>query len=73
MSKGENRFRLALRVRAERVGLYVAFVLEQSVQDVDRFPDATRDEVTEESNVCVGDMVVTDAAVADVTDVIFRE
>jgi hypothetical protein len=37
----------------KNVGLDVAFVLEQPIEDVDRLPDAARDEVAEEGDVVV--------------------
>src|SRR5260370_7989707 len=73
MRERENGFGLSLRVGVENVGLDIAFVLEQPIEDVDRFPDTARNEVAEQSNVGIGDMIVADAAIASVTDVLFGE
>ena len=53
----------------ERIGLDVGPVLQQPVQDVDGFPDAARDEASEQGDGAVGDVVVGDAAIATVADV----
>ena len=55
MSKREDGLRLPLRVGMKNVGLDAAFVLEQTVEDVDRLPDTARDEVAEERDIGVGD------------------
>lgn len=73
MRQREDGFGLSLRIGVENVGLNVAFILEQAVEDVDCLPDAARDEMAEQSDVGIGDMVVADTAVSSVTDVILRE
>lgn len=57
----------------EDVRLDIALVFEQAIQDIDGLPDAARNEVAEESDVGVGDMVVTDAAIAAIADMVFRD
>jgi hypothetical protein len=42
MRQREDGFGLSLRVGVENVGLNVAFILEQAVEEVDRLPDAAR-------------------------------
>ena len=69
----EDGFRLSLRVGMKYVKLDVAIVLEKAIKDVDRLPNAARDEVTEDRYVVVGDMVVTDPAIAAVADVVLGE
>ena len=62
-------FALALRVGMQRVWLDLGTVLHQSIQDVNRLPDAAGDEAGEQGDVAVGDVVVGDAAIAAVADV----
>jgi hypothetical protein len=73
MRERENGFGLSLRVGVENVGLDIAFVFEQPIEDVDIFPDTAWNEVAEQSNVGIRDMVVPDAAITSVTDVVFGE
>jgi hypothetical protein len=73
MGEREDGLRLPLGVGMKSVGLDVAFVLEQTVEDVDRLPDAARNEVAEEGDVGVGDLVVADASVSAIADVVLRE
>jgi hypothetical protein len=42
MRQREDGFGLSLRIGVENVGLNVAFILEQAVEEVDRLPDAAR-------------------------------
>ena len=72
MRQREDGFGLSLRIGAENVGLNVAFILEQTVEDVDRLPDAARDEMAEQSHVGVRDVIVADSAVTAVADVALR-
>ena len=51
-------------------GWIAELVLHQPVQDVDCLPDAAGDEAGEQRDVAVGDVVVGDAAVAAVADVL---
>jgi hypothetical protein len=64
----EDHLRLSLRIGMERIGVEDRPILEQSVQDVDRFPDPTGDEVAEQGYVGIGDVVVGDATVPAVAD-----
>ena len=66
----ENRFALALSIGVERVRLDRGTVLYQPVQNVDCLPDTAWDEAGEQRNVAVGDMVVSDTAIATVTNVL---
>ena len=47
-----------------RCRLDVRGVLEQALQNVDRFPDAAWDEMAEQGDVRIRDVVVSDATVA---------
>jgi hypothetical protein len=71
MRERENGFGLSLRVGVENVGLDIASVFEQPIEDVDSFPDTAWNEVAEQSNVGIRDMVVADATITSVTDVVF--
>lgn len=64
---------LRLGVAVYGVGLDVGPVGQHPVEDVDRFVYATRDEVAEQRDVLVGHMVVTDATIAAVANVVFRQ
>jgi hypothetical protein len=57
----------------DNIGLVVAFILGQTVKDADGLPNVARDEVAEQSNVCIGNVIVADAAIASVTDVILGD
>jgi hypothetical protein len=67
--QGVHGVALALGVGVDRVRLGVGEVAQEPFDDVDGFPDAARDEVTEQSDVVIGDVVVGDPAVAAVADV----
>src|SRR3546814_16110418 len=54
-------------------GLNVGPVGQQPVEDVDRLVDAARDGVAEQRDVLVGHVVITDAAIAAVADVVLRQ
>src|SRR5580658_202799 len=69
-AQSEDRLALALSVGVQGVRLDYGTVLHQSVEDVDRLPDAARDEAGEQRNIAVGDVVVGDAAVAAIPDVL---
>jgi response regulator of citrate/malate metabolism len=56
--KAEHRRVLSLRISVESVGLDVAFVVQQSVENVDRLPNTTRNEVTEQRDIHVRNVVV---------------
>jgi hypothetical protein len=69
-AQAEHGFALALGVGMQRVRLDLGPVLQQPVQDMDGFPDAARDEAGEERDVAVSDVVVGDAAIGAVADVL---
>ncbi len=64
---------LGLSVAVHRVGLDVGLVGEQPIEDVDRLVHAARDEMAEQGNVLVGHVVVANAAVAAIADVVLRQ
>ena len=72
-AEAEYRRALALGVGMQSVGLDFRLVLQQPVQDMDGFPDAAGDEAGEERNVAVGDVVVGDAAIGAVANVLGAE
>jgi len=47
VGEAEDRQRLSLRIRMDRVGLDVGGVLEQALEDVDGLPDPTGYEMAE--------------------------
>jgi hypothetical protein len=49
---------LALGIGMDGIGLDIGLVFAQAIENVDRLPHPTGNEVTEESNVRIGDMVV---------------
>lgn len=55
------------------VWLNVRGVLEQTIQNVHRFPDSTGNEVSKQSYIGVGDMVISNATIATIANVVFRE
>jgi len=57
-----DRQRLALGVGMDHIGLDVGVVVQQPVEDVDRFPHPTRDESGEQGDVGVGNVPVRDPA-----------
>ena len=59
--QAEDRFGLPMRIGVQRVGLQGRVVLEQAIQNIDRFPHPTGDEVAEQRDVRVTDMVVRNA------------
>ncbi len=65
--------RLPLRVGVDGVRLDVGGVLQQAIDDVDRLPDTARNEVAEQRDVRIGHVVVGDAAVAAIRDVVRGE
>ena len=73
VGEAEDRGGLPLGVGMDRVRLDVRPVLQQPIQDVDRLPHAARDEVAEQRHVGVRDVIVADAAVPAVADVVLGE
>ena len=69
----EDRVALGLRVAMDDLGLDVGRVGQQAIEDVDALVHATGNEVAEQRHVFVGHMVVADAAVAAVADVVLRQ
>ena len=59
-----------LRVRVHGVRLNIGPVLQQAIDDIHRLPDAAGDEVAEQGDVAVGHVMVGDAAVSPVADVV---
>jgi hypothetical protein len=53
--------------------LNIALVLKQTVENVNGFPDAARNEMAEQRNVAICDVVIPDAAVAAIADVILGQ
>ena len=68
-AQAEDRLALALGVGMKRVGLDLRPVLQQPIKDVDRLPHAAGDEAGEQGDVAIGDVVVSDAAIAAVANV----
>ena len=69
----EHRQRLALRIGVNQIWLDIRLVLQQSLNDVDRFPHAARNEMTEQRNVGIGDVPHRQPAITAVADVGLRE
>ena len=57
----------------EGVRTDVRAVLEQAIEDIDRFPDATGNEATEQGDVGVRDVVVADPTPPAIANVVFTE
>lgn len=64
---------MCLSIAVDRVGLNVREILQKTIQQVNCLPDATRNEMREQSNVGVGDMVVADSPIASIADMAFGE
>ena len=62
---------LPLSIGMQRVRLDVGLIVHQAIENVDRFPDAARNEVAEQRDVGIGNMVVADATVSAIPDVVF--
>lgn len=73
IGQAEHRCALRVGVAMQCIGLDVRFVLDQAVENVDRFVHAAWNEMAEERDVHVGHMVIADAAVPAVADVVFGE
>lgn len=73
VGQAEDRIALGLRVAMDNLRLDVGSVGQQAVQDVDALVHATRNEVAEQRHVFVGHVVVADAAIATVADVVLRQ
>jgi hypothetical protein len=65
----EGWLALTLRVGMKCVGLDHRAILHEPIKDVDRLPHAAGDEAGEQGDVGIGDVVVSDAAIATVTNV----
>ena len=50
-----------------------AAVLRQPIKDIDRLPDAARDEVRKRHDVSIGDLTVNNPSITIVMDVILRK
>src|SRR5215813_2129578 len=56
----EYRFGLPMRIRIQSIGLEDRMVLEQPIENIDRFPHPAGDEVAKQGDVRVTDVVVGD-------------
>jgi hypothetical protein len=72
IGQSEDRLALRLRVAMQGIRLDVRLVIDQAAKDI-HLIDAARNEMAEQSNVFVGHMVIADAAVAAIPNVIFRQ
>ncbi len=72
---GEPEYREILRLCIAMHGIRpdIRAVLDEAIEDVDRLIRAARYEATEQCDVFVGHVVVADATVTTVTDVIFGQ
>lgn len=71
--QAKDRCALRLGIALDRIGLNVGEVLEQAVEKINRLPDPAGDEVGEQGDVGVGDMIVANAAIPSVADVVLGE
>ena len=55
------------------VRLNLRLVMQQAVEDVDRFPNSTRDEMTEQRNVGIRDVVIANATITTIANAIFSQ
>lgn len=55
------------------VRLNLRLVMQQAVEDVDRFPNSTRDEMTEQRNVGIREVVIANATITTIANVIFSQ
>ena len=69
IAQAEDRLILTVGVGMECIRLNLGAVLQEAVEDIDRFSDAARNKCGEERDIGVGDMVIGDAAIATVSDV----
>ncbi|MDT4848704.1 hypothetical protein FQZ97_828020 [compost metagenome] len=70
VGKREHRGRLSLGVGIHRVGFHAEVGLEQSLDDVDRLPDARRNEVLEHRDVVVGHVPIGHRAHLAIAEVV---
>ena len=68
-AQAEDWLALTLGVGMKRVGLDRRAVLHQPIKDVDRLPHAAGDEAGEQGDVGIGDVVVSDTAIAAIANV----
>src|SRR5271154_5181434 len=68
-TQAEDGLALALGISVKRIGLNRRVVLHQRIKDMDRLPHPAGDEAGEQGDVGVGDVVVSDTAVAAIADV----
>jgi hypothetical protein len=69
----EHRLALAMSVGVHGVELKIGAVLQQPVEYIDRLPDTAGNEVAEQRDVGSRDVVVRDAAIAPVANVLFSQ
>ena len=55
----KHRFGLPMRIGIQGVGLEGRVVLEQPIENIDRFPHPAGNEAAEQGDVGVGDMIIT--------------
>ena len=55
------------------LGLDVAFIFHQAIENINRFSNATGDEMRKEGNVFLADHIIGHASIAAVTNVILTD
>ena len=60
-------------ITVNRIGLDIRFVVEQPIKKVKRLKDSAGNETAEERNVGVRDVIVANASVAAVADMVFSQ
>ena len=69
-TQAENGLVLTLRIGVKRVRPNLRLVLHKRVQDMDRLPNTAGNEAGEQGDIAVGDVVVGDAAIAAVSNML---
>jgi len=57
----------------QRIGLDIRGILEQAIQDIDRLPHPAWDKVAEQRHIGICHVIIADAAIAAITNMIFRQ
>jgi len=73
IGQAKNRFGLALGIGVQGLRLRNRSIALEKVENVVALPGATGDEIGEEGDVGAGDMIVADATVATVANMLFGE
>ncbi len=68
-----GRGALGLGITMQNIGPNIGLVLDQSIQDIYRFPDTAGDEMGEQGDIGIADMVVRDTAIAAVAYMVFGQ